>query len=259
MAERRRTVLLFQAVGLEVDRQERVLLEYVREHRYEVSALTASPGAAVALVRDHLADVVLVCFSTPGTDEMADVVHDFGGVLEAVRRTRRPGGPTVDERNTRMIRQAADRGAGPETIAQVLGLPLRQVLDVLADRIVVADAARDMYTRPVERRPLRSEDLRAAERSVSPRERRPQPLREAPVDEHPWRTDNRAAFPNRPPDDPQARTRPVERPSRATRPEALDESTRTQRIHRVPRPADEASAVNAERPSRRRPRPVGSR
>lgn len=203
MHERRRTVLLFQAT-LAVERQEPILLEYVREHRgYEITSLTASPSAAVALVRDHLADVVLVCFTTPGTDELADVVGDFGGVLEAVRQTRRPGAPTVDQRNAKLVRQAAERGATPEMTAAVLGMPLRQVLDALAARPVVADPpAREMYIQPVERRPLRPADQSGDERGVSPRERRPQPLRQTPGE------------------DPRTRTSPVERPAQR-RPRAV--------------------------------------
>lgn len=252
--EVRRTVLLFQA-SLAIERQEPILLEYAREHRYTVTSLTASPSAALALVRDHMIDIVLVCISTPGTDELGDLVRDFGGVLEAVRQRRQGGGLTVDQRNARLAQQAAERGATPEMIAAVLGMPLRQVLDALAARPVVGEPrARDMYIEPVERRPLRSEDLRAADRGGSLRERRPQVLRPAP--DHPWRTDNRAAFPDRPADDPQARTSPVERAGRTTRP--LDESSRTQRIHRVPRPTDEADPADVERPAARRPRAVRS-
>lgn len=244
MRGRRRTILLFQP-GLDVARQEKALLEYVRERRYVVTSLTGAPSAAVALVRDHLADLVLVCFSSPGTDELADVVRDFGGELEAIRQTRRPGAPTVDQRNARLAQQAAERGATPEMIAAVLGMPVDQVLAALGqtghDTAERPAPAREIYTMPLERRPTRG-----AGGDVHPRERRPQPLRPPPSDDYGWRTDSRA-------------TSPADLPEPASGTgEALGESARTRPIHRVPRPTGEASEPLAEHPRTRRPRVVRS-
>ncbi|HEV8174330.1 MAG TPA: hypothetical protein VGP91_11855 [Actinoplanes sp.] len=114
--------------------QERAVLAYAAERGLTVSAVSASPTAALQLVKDGIVGIVLVCFTTRGTDELAEVIRDLGGELQAVRQSNRVDCRTVDGRNEKLVRQAIERGATPEMAALVLGVPIGQVLTTLGRR-----------------------------------------------------------------------------------------------------------------------------
>lgn len=186
--QRRAVILLQKSLGLDDERQEKAVLGFAAERGHTVTSVTWSPSAALALIRDRLVDVVLVCFSTRGTDELGDVIHDLGGELEAVRQSARV--VLADERTARIVRAAIERGATVEATALVLGMTVGQVRAALGEaghgEAEVRHAVTDLpdrerrvarAPRPQDRRPEPAvERVRRLDR---PAERRPRTLRSA--------------------------------------------------------------------------------
>lgn len=125
---RRPATCVLVVPGIDLERQERLIMPYIAERGLRFVSLTADYGAVLALVVAELVAVVVAAVDTPSVLDLEAEVYTAGGRLEIVRR-RPPRG--VPERLTLQIRQAAGRGANPDMISSVLGVPIATVLEAL--------------------------------------------------------------------------------------------------------------------------------
>jgi len=126
MIRRPRVCIVF-VPGVPFAKQEVSALSYVTEHHLTLDSLTADFAAALALVRVELVTVVLAAFDAASVLELEGQVIEAGGRMEILRRRR----PLMSTARTVQIRQASARGATPDVIATVFGMPLEHVLSAL--------------------------------------------------------------------------------------------------------------------------------
>lgn len=119
--------------GLAAYKQESALLGFIAEQGLTLVSVTADHRSALALTDAGLVDVVVVAVDTRLTDEMAAHMARHGGELAVVRPS--PHRRVRENRAAATILRAAERGLSATDIAEILGLELPVVLDVLGSRI----------------------------------------------------------------------------------------------------------------------------
>jgi hypothetical protein len=131
---RRRAVL---AVTRQVDeaKQWLAMLVYCRDRNIDAVTLAHDPDAAVTLVHDGFADLVV-----------AAVVDEHRVLQYADVRVVFLREPRQSARQT-MILDMLSRGGTPELVAQLLALPLREV-EAVADGVQVRPSAATIGQRP---------------------------------------------------------------------------------------------------------------
>lgn len=122
MATAVRAVLLLVVSSLDAQRQQVALLHHAARRAYLVEGLTFDPAAALALLRDRFAEVILAPFQVDGLDVVADQAAAAGGRLEYVRPPRSHAKPPTD-----LVVQLHARGADDALIAHLLDVPLGEV------------------------------------------------------------------------------------------------------------------------------------
>lgn len=119
----RAVLLLLAVLHLDAQRQQRLLLEYADRHGYRLAAVAFDRGAALALLHDHLAEVIVAVFEVPDVQGLGTLAEAEGGRLEYVRPPRlRPPAQPLD-----LVVQMYRRGAEPALVARLLDLPLTEV------------------------------------------------------------------------------------------------------------------------------------
>jgi hypothetical protein len=117
---------VYVLAGIDLVKQERLLLTYAADHGLALTSVTGDHRGAVALVEAGCIDVVLVVTDTRITDEIGGRVGDH---LVVVRPS--PHRRHRESKSAASIQRAADHGLDAAAISTILAIPIEAVWDVL--------------------------------------------------------------------------------------------------------------------------------
>jgi hypothetical protein len=126
-----KALIYVQMGGVSAHKQTQMCLHYAMARGWSFAIVQAGAWQeAVRLIRENLADVLLLAYRDASTDEIVEAVEDAGGTVEICRKTRATVVQT-GHGTEEIVNRMAERGGTTEEIVRLLGVGEGRVRAIL--------------------------------------------------------------------------------------------------------------------------------